>query len=455
MFLTKISATLAPHQAEKKFIGSLFGAGARVFRLNTAHLTPGEAEKLISAIRSATPQAAIMFDTKGSDLRLTQVETPFAIGRNQIVKLKGCPAKSSSPDALCVNYSGIAEEIDLQSRIFIDDGLIELQVVEKEVDSLICRVVQGGTIQSRKSVNVPGVETCQPAISQQDKVFLRLAAEKEVDCIAHSFTRTRADVRALHNFFETRRHKPRIVAKIENQRGINNLEQILQVADGILIARGDLGVEIGIEKIPAVQEKILRLCRAHQKPCIVVTHLLQSMLENPSPTRSEISDIAHSVFSGADLLMLTGETAKGKFPAKAVETLQKSIAEAEKHALAPALSGESPKTDFQKLALLCARAVELFSPAAVVVWFFEWELLRALAAQHFGAKIVVCVNNEKQARQCGLLFGVFPVVPKENDFYNTLFFKKMIGETEKIVEVKRGNTLTMGIISQLKTDRRD
>ncbi|MBN1998909.1 pyruvate kinase [candidate division KSB1 bacterium] len=315
---TKIIATISDLRCQPDFIRSLVKNGVNAFRLNTAHQTPQESLEIVQNIRAVTDRAAIMLDTKGPEVRTARIEGKISVktgDRIEICKIgkgEGC---------FGVSYDGFIDHVKTGTRILINDGFVALRVVEKTTDSLFCEAENDGQIGNKQSVNVPGVHLNLPTLTDKDIEYVQFACDQDIDFIAHSFVRTKEDVLTIQKMLDERNSRIKILAKIENLEGIKNLDQILEVASGILIARGDLGIEIPAEEVPCVQKEIIQKCLRMGKPCITATQMLHSMVENPRPTRAEVSDVANAVYDGTDAVLLTGETAFGKYPVEAVKTV--------------------------------------------------------------------------------------------------------------------------------------
>jgi pyruvate kinase len=326
---TKIVATLSDKNCEPVFIKSLFESGMDVIRINSAHLGIDEARKIIANARSVSEKIAILIDTKGPEIRTTVCEAPVKLQKGSEVILRGDPAGITASGSICVSYKTFAEDIPEGSVILIDDGDIELKVLKKDRDRLICRVENDSTLSSRKSVNIPGVKISLPSLTEKDRAFIRMAVEEDIEFIAHSFVRSAQDVRDVQALLDESGSEIKIIAKIENQEGVDNLDEILEEVYGIMVARGDLAIEIPYEKIPGIQRMIINKCIKLRKPVIVATQMLHSMITNPRPTRAEVSDVANAIYSQTDAIMLSGETASGKYPVEAVKTMTKIALETE------------------------------------------------------------------------------------------------------------------------------
>jgi len=328
---TKIVATISDKNCEPDFISQLYEAGMNVVRINSAHLDLDGALRIIRNVREVSDKIAILIDTKGPEIRTTFCVNPITVKKGKTIKIIGDPDKESSPEILYVSLRRFVEEIPLGAMVMIDDGEIELKAVRKEGDTLICKAENDGIIGSRKSVNIPGVKIDLPSLTDKDRSFIKMAAENDIEFIAHSFVRSRQDAVDVQAEINKYNSGIKIIAKIENQEGVENITDILEVVYGIMVARGDLAIEIPYEKIPSIQRMIISRCIYCRKPVIVATQMLHSMITNPRPTRAEVSDIANAVYSQTDAIMLSGETAKGKYPVEAVKTMTKVAIEVERN----------------------------------------------------------------------------------------------------------------------------
>ncbi|MCE5281159.1 MAG: pyruvate kinase [Deltaproteobacteria bacterium] len=327
---TKIVATLSDKRCEVPFLAELHRAGMDVVRINTAHQSPEGALKLIRNVREVSDHIAVMIDTKGPEVRTTPVAGEIVLAKGDRVVFRGDPERESTRDEVCVSHRGFVAEVPPESLILIDDGTVELRVLERQGDTLICEALDGGRIEGRKSVNVPGVSFDLPALSEKDRAYIRLAAEQGCDFIAHSFVRGKEDVLAVQAILDECKSPIKIIAKIENQEGVDRIDEILDHAYGVMVARGDLAIEIPFERVPGVQKMLIEKCIARRKPVIIATQMLQSMIANPRPTRAEVSDIAGAIYSNTDAIMLSAETASGRYPLEAVTTMARVAAEVEK-----------------------------------------------------------------------------------------------------------------------------
>lgn len=334
---TKIICTISDLNCEIDFIRDLYENGMNVVRINSAHATLEGAQKIVDNVRAVSDRIAILIDTKGPEVRLTPMASAvgFAVKEGDVLEIKDGPECQSSPKVLYTNCATFVNDVPVGAGILIDDGSIELVVTAKDELRLVCQAQNSGPIKGRKSVNVPGVHISLPALTEKDKVFVNWAIDADIDFIAHSFVRNKEDLLEVQEILDSRKSHLKIISKIENQQGIDNLDEILSHCYGVMIARGDLGVEIPAEKIPLIQKRLIQRCRARKKPVIVATQMLHSMIENPRPTRAEVSDVANAIQQSTDAIMLSGETASGKYPVEAVKTMSRIALETEESILTP------------------------------------------------------------------------------------------------------------------------
>ena len=320
---TKIICTISDINCEVDFIRELYRNGMNVARINSAHATVEGAEKIVENVRAVSDKIAILIDTKGPEVRLTSMENAvgFVAKEGDTIEIRNGSGCASSSKCLYTNCDCFVEDVPVGSDILIDDGSIGLKVVGKKDNALICSVCNNGVIKGKKSVNVPNVHISLPALTDKDRIFLNWAIDADIDFIAHSFVRNKEDLMEIQGILDERESHIKIISKIENQQGIDNLDDILSHCYGVMSERGDLGGEIQAEKIPLIQKKIVQRCRARKKPVIVATQMLHSMIESPRPTRAEVTDVANAITQSTDAIMLSGETASGKYPIEAVRTM--------------------------------------------------------------------------------------------------------------------------------------
>lgn len=330
----KIVCTLGPTCSKRETLREMIEAGMDVARLNFSHGTHETHKQHLENVRSLEKvlgrPVASMIDTKGPEIRTGTLYGGSSLRLVSGDLLRLTPEKADGSDGrVHVGYEALLNEIKPGQSIFIDDGTIHLKAEKTEGSDLICRIVVGGELSERKGVSIPGSLSSLPILTEKDKEDVRWAVENDMDHIALSFVRNRDDVMEARRVIEDLGGHLKIIAKIETQQAVNNLESIAEVVDGMMVARGDLGVEIPLEDVPLVQKRIVSLCRSQGKPVIVATQMLDSMIRNPRATRAEASDVANAVLDGTDAVMLSGETAKGAYPVEAVRTMAKIIARTE------------------------------------------------------------------------------------------------------------------------------
>jgi pyruvate kinase len=304
-------------------------AGLDLARLNFSHGAREEHLKRITAVREAATRTgkniAILMDTKGPEVRLCRLERPVQLnaGQNVILIPEGCrPGKNCLP----VSYANLSRDVKPGNKVFLADGQIELKVISSGIDNVECEVIHGGEVSGQKGVNLPEVRLDLPFLSDEDRADILFGIEHGVDFIALSFVRTEQDILTVRRMLEKHNSHAQIIAKIESREGLANLSGIIRSSDGIMVARGDLGIYLPVEEVPLVQKEIVKICSEAGKPVIIATQMLETMINNPRPTRAEVSDVANAILDGADAVMLSGETAIGRYPVESVE-MMKRIAE--------------------------------------------------------------------------------------------------------------------------------
>jgi pyruvate kinase len=426
---TKIVCTLGPASSSIPVLKQLLGAGMNVARLNFSHGTHEEHAVTIAAARHAAQEQqqnlALLLDTKGPEIRIgTFLDGKVTLTEGHHFTLTTAKVEGNER-LVSVNYPGIVHDVSVGTKILLDDGLIALEALDITDSEVRCRVVTGGELSNRKGVNIPGAILNIPAISDKDYEDILFAVKNDLDFIAASFVRKADDVLAIRAILEANRSGIQIIAKIENQEGVDNIEKILAAADGIMVARGDLGVEIPAEDVPLVQKMIITKCNAAGKPVITATQMLDSMIRNPRPTRAEASDVANAIFDGTDAVMLSGETAVGKYPLDAVQTMAK-IAERAETALHYARILESFEPPAERSVTdaisyaTCAAAQEL-GAAAVITATQSGFTARNVSKYKPKARIVAVTPREPVARRLALTWGVFPVLCRPTTTTDEMF----------------------------------
>lgn len=448
---TKIIATISDRRCEVDFIRSLFEAGMNAVRINSAHVTTESAAKIVENVRKVSDQIPIMIDTKGPEIRITGMNSEYAsgisVGQGDRVRIKGTDQNlESSRDVIYFNDASIYSDVPVGASMLIDDGELELEVIEKSEDALICEVKNAGTIKGRKSVNIPNVVIDLPSVTERDHEFILWAIQQDIDFIAHSFVRKKEDVLAVKNILEQHNSPIKIISKIENREGVENIDEILDETYGIMVARGDLGVEIPAEKIPVTQRLLVKKCIESKKPVIIATQMLHSMIGSPRPTRAEISDVANAIYQRVDAIMLSGETANGDYPQEAVSTMARVAREIEMDNVnnAPNVDVNLVRINNEITAQLSRSAVRAcvnLPVKAVVIDTLSGRTGRYLSAFR-GQKPVYAVCYRKSVmRQLAISYGIYAMYsePAENheSFLLTILYyledKKWLSKEDMIV----------------------
>ncbi len=414
---TKIVATISDQRCSQDHIRELFEAGMNVVRLNTAHQDLEGSRKVVESVRNVSDEIAILIDTKGPEIRTTVARDPIEMIAGEMIEIIGNPDMPCIPGRLSVTYVNFVEDLAIGNRILIDDGEIEMIVESKNEKSLICKVMNSGFVKSRKSVNVPGVSIKLPSLNEKDKDYIQFAIDNDVDFIAHSFVRTKEDVMAIQSILREHQSKIKIIAKIENQEGVENIEEILNHVYGIMVARGDLGIEISGEKIPGIQRMLINACIRRKKPVIIATQMLHTMIDHPRPTRAEISDVANAIYSGTDALMLSGETAYGQYPAEAVNMMTRIALEVESSRESQGATISSIDNEIAAfLANTAFHASKDLNISAVVIDTLTGRTGRYMAAFRNRNPVFAACYSVRVMRELALSYGIYPFYmdPKEN-----------------------------------------
>lgn len=432
---TKIVATVSDKRCDVEFIKELASAGVNVVRMNSAHLEYEGFKKIVENARAADSTLAIMMDTKGPEIRTTVTETgePVEFHAGDAVTFYGNPDGKTSTKVINLNYAHIASVVKPGDQILIDDGTLEFTIIDIVGDAINAVADNDGTLGSRKSVNLPGVCIDLPAVTERDKRNIGYAVDLGVDFIAHSFVRSASDVKEVQAILDERHSPIKIISKIENQEGIDNFDEILDACYGIMVARGDLGIEVPAEKIPGIQAMMIHKCIKSHKPVIVATQMLHSMIEHPRPTRAEISDVANAVYQRADAIMLSGETAYGKYPVEAVTTMTKVAIEVEaslrQKMEIPPLTDDDITSFLSRQAVLSETRV---GTKAIFTDAFGGVAARFIASFRGNNPTFAICHNKEVYRWLALSFGVsayyFPHPDPEDPRHSVEAVKKIVDE---------------------------
>ncbi|MCG1009309.1 pyruvate kinase [Salinicoccus sp. ID82-1] len=420
---TKIVCTIGPASEAPEMLGKLIDAGMNIARLNFSHGDHEEHRARIRNIREAADKAgrtvAIMLDTKGPEIRTHTMENGgIELSKGQAVSVS-MEEVVGTPEKFSVTYPGLIDDVETGGVILLDDGLIELEIekIDHENGEIHCRVLNNGLLKNKKGVNVPGVSVKLPGITEKDKEDIIFGIGEGVDFIAASFIRTNKDVLEIRELLEEKSAAQiNIIPKIENQEGIDNITEILEVSDGLMVARGDMGVEIPPESVPMVQKDLIRKCNLLGKPVITATQMLDSMQNNPRCTRAEASDVANAIYDGTDAIMLSGETAAGSYPLESVQTMASIAVSAEAAQDYKKLLSERTKS--LQTTLVTAIGVSVAHTAlnlkckAIVAATESGHTARMISKYRPHADIVAVTPHSHVARQLQLVWGVHPVVKK-------------------------------------------
>ena len=425
---TKIVCSVSDMRCDEDFLRKLFIAGMNVVRMNTAHATPEGIKKIIRNTRAVSPHIGILIDTKGPEVRTTATKEPIKYKAGDMVKIFGRPEMETSKDIVNVSYPDITKDVKKGDDLLFDDGAIDMKVVENTGPMLVAEVENDGVLGSHKSVNVPGEHIDLPALTDKDKRNIKLAIDEDIDFIAHSFVRSAADVNAVQEILDKYHSDIKIISKIENQEGVDNIDEIIDASYGIMVARGDLGIEVPIERIPGIQRMIINKCIKKKKPVIVATQMLHTMIENPRPTRAEVTDIANAIYSHTDALMLSGETASGKYPVEAVETMARVAEQAEADVHSNITEQQSvfnlfgPNPDQREFFTRAAiEATEEMGVKGIITDSATGQTARNLAAFRGPNPVLAICYKEKLQRWLNLSYGIIPVYQKEHVSTEYLF----------------------------------
>ena len=415
---TKIVCTLGPASEKEEVLRELIQNGLNVCRMNFSHGSHEEHKGRIDLVKKVREElgqpTAILLDTKGPEIRTGQFDAPEVLleeGQTFTITMKDV---MGNKEMCTVSYKGLAEDVKPGNTILIDDGLVGLTVKEVNGDDIVCVVENSGIVKNHKGVNVPGVKVNLPAITEKDRSDIEFGIEQGIDFIAASFVRKVSDVLAIREILEENNATDiKIISKIENQEGVDNLDEIIAVSDGIMVARGDLGVEIPTEEIPVVQKLMISKCNEAGKPVITATQMLDSMIRNPRPTRAEVTDVANAIYDGTDAIMLSGETAAGKYPVEAVKTMATIAKRTEKtidynNNLRNKKLQASNVTDAISYST-CTTAIDL-GVKAILSATSSGHTARMVSKFRPSCPIVATTDNERVMRQLSLTWGVLPTI---------------------------------------------
>lgn len=444
---TKIICTIGPASESVEKLRELMLAGMNVARFNFSHGTHDEQKEKFKRVDRVRKElnlpVATLLDTKGPEIRLRDFEggrAELTAGQTFILttdEIMGTSEKAA------ISYKNLKDDISAGTTILIDDGLIEMNVEEIRGNDIVCRVINGGTISNHKGVNVPGAVLSMPYISQTDRADILFGVKMGFEFLAASFARCKEDILEVRQILEDNGSDMKIIAKIENMQGIENLQEILSVSDGVMVARGDMGVEIPLEEVPIMQKKMIKLAVSQGKHVITATQMLESMIKNPRPTRAEATDIANAIYDGTTAIMLSGESAAGMYPVEAVKTMARIAECAESdidyRSRMNRLSSETKPDITTAIAYsTCTTAMDL-GAAAIITVTMSGFTAESISRYKPGCPIIGCTVHPRASKQMNLLWGVQPLVIKEEDTTEALF-------EDAVEECKRAGYVNAGDI---------
>ncbi|MDQ0214981.1 pyruvate kinase [Oikeobacillus pervagus] len=442
---TKIVCTIGPASESIEMLEKLISAGMNVARLNFSHGNHEEHAARIKNIREASKKAGrtvgILLDTKGPEIRTNNMENgvvELQQGKNVIVSMHEV---LGTPEKFSVTYSGLIDDVTKGSKILLDDGLIGLEVVsvDKQKGEILTKILNSGTLKNKKGVNVPGVSVNLPGITQKDAEDIMFGIEQGIDFIAASFVRRSSDVLEIRQLLEEHQAPHiQIIPKIENQEGVDKIDEILEISDGLMVARGDLGVEIPAEEVPLVQKQLIKKCNELGKPVITATQMLDSMQRNPRPTRAEASDVANAIFDGTDAIMLSGETAAGNYPLEAVETMHNIASRAETALnFKEILTTQSKNTQHNMTDAIgqsVAHTAINLDVNAIIAPTESGHTARMIARYRPKAPIIAVTSDESVSRRLALVWGVFSQIGQK------------VKTTDEMLELAVEESLNTGLV---------
>ena len=454
---TKIICTIGPASNKTTILKKLHKAGMNVARINMSHATHNDAKEIIDSINQINSSVAgsiskigILLDTQGPEIRTGDTSLPIELKVGDKVTLTVRDEIDVETSSIKVNYKGLIESVNVGSQITVDNGLINFKVLSKQSETLLCKVIHGGKIGSKRHVNLPGVRINMPSITTKDIQDIEFGIKNSVDFIAASFVRSEKDLNILEQILSKKKSKAKIIAKIENQEGLDNIENISKSAWGIMVARGDLGIETSLTDLPNIQRKIMYSCAVHGKRSIVATHLLESMINNPTPTRAEVTDIANAIYEGADALMLSGETSVGKYPIECVQFLKSLSLKTEQFKTLGYESNLVTHSDWESIATAAKNLSESIKADGIIAITRTGDTANYISnAKPNGIPIFTFTNNLTTLSQLSLVGSTHSFfIPRLNDHEKTLSHAKK--ELKKYFNKKKNLKFVMlsGIFSE-------
>lgn len=440
---TKIVATIGPATASYEMLRAIIEEGVDVCRLNFSHGSYDDHRQVIENIRKVNADTnsfvSILLDLQGPKLRVGEMKDgKIELVTGSVITVTTTPMIGTS-EKLSVKFEGLAKDVKPGEHILLDDGKIELEVMDTNgVDEIRCKVNYGGMLSSKKGFNLPHTKLSIPAMTEKDRADLEFGIEQKVDWIGLSFVRKAEDIIELKHIIESHEWKPRVIAKIEKPEAMDNIDEIIHITDGVMVARGDLGVEMPMQQVPVIQKKIVKKCIEAGKPVIIATQMMESMIVSPSPTRAEVNDIANAVMDGADAVMLSAETSVGAFPILAIRHMRNTVAEAEK-TNAPFFKGkrpseESPTFLSDEICFTAVRISDHLKASAIVSMTFSG--YTAYKISSFRPKALICIftGNTRLINTLNLVWGV------------RAFYYKSFESTDESIQDVNNMLKNMGLV---------
>ena len=458
---TKIICTLGPAVDSDERITQIINAGMDCARLNFSHGTHEEQEVRLNRVRRIAGELnrhiPILLDTKGPEIRLKDFEGGSVIvEKGSLFTFDTDKETPGTRERIGLTYDKLAKNVEVGTKILVDDGKIELKVTAIKGSKVICKVITGGKLSNHKSINIPNVEISMPYLNDVDKSDLLFGIEHNVEYIAASFVRCADDLKKLRKFLKDNGGQDiKIISKIENGQGINNFDEILELSDGIMVARGDMGVEINFEKIPAIQKMMIEKCNREGKIVVTATQMLESMTENPRPTRAEVSDVANAIYDGTTVIMLSGESAAGRHPVEAVRTMANIAVNAENtiNYYEKYVDSSADMEPNLKNAICASayNAAKYLDAKAIVVLTRSGATANILSRFHPECPVIAATISERGRNQLNLVWGITPVAAENLDSADK-FVEYAVSKAMESRLVKRGDNIVVILASDLESD---
>lgn len=458
---TKIICTLGPAVDSDELITQIINAGMDCARLNFSHGTHEEQEVRLNRVRRIAGELnrhiPILLDTKGPEIRLKDFENgSVVVEKGSLFTFDTDKETPGTKERIGLTYDKLAKNVEVGTKILVDDGKIELKVTAIKGSKVICKVITGGKLSNHKSINIPNVEIPMPYLNDVDKSDLLFGIEHNVEYIAASFVRCADDLKKLRKFLKDNGGQDiKVISKIENGQGINNFDEILELSDGIMVARGDMGVEINFEKIPAIQKMMIEKCNREGKIVVTATQMLESMTENPRPTRAEVSDVANAIYDGTTVIMLSGESAAGRHPVEAVRTMANIAVNAENtiNYYEKYVDSSADMEPNLKNAICASayNAAKYLDAKAIVVLTRSGATANILSRFHPECPVIAATISERGRNQLNLVWGITPVAAENLDSADK-FVEYAVSKAVESRLVKRGDNIVVILASDLESD---